>query len=184
MVAWFNNLSAEGLTAENVTHAIAEFEKTLITPNAPFDAYLKGDETALTERQKKGFELFMANNCATCHVGQALGGQSFEHMGIMENYHAARLSERPEIGYNGDDDGLYGFTGVETDRHKYKVPILRNIALTAPYMHDGTSETLEEAVVAMYRFQLGKRPTESEVNYIVEFLHALTGTHPAMVVVS
>ena len=91
LVAWFNNLYAEGLTAENVTHAIAEFEKTLITPNAPFDAYLKGDETALTERQKKGFELFMANNCATCHVGQVLGGQSFEHMGIMENYHAARL---------------------------------------------------------------------------------------------
>ena len=109
-----------------------------------------------------------------------MGGQSFEYMGIKENYHVARLAERPEIAYNGDDDGLFGFTGVEGDRHKYKVPVLRNIALTAPYMHDGTSETLEEAVQAMYRFQLGKTPTNEEVNYIVEFLHALTGTHQEM----
>lgn len=177
LVAQFNTIYGDGITEASVTDAIAEFEKTLITPNAPFDYYLKGDSEALTADQIAGFDLFMAHNCASCHVGQALGGQSFEHMGIVEDYHAARKIEKPHIVYNDDDKGLFGFTNNELDLHKYKVPTLRNIALTAPYMHDGSVETLEEAVRTMMRFQTGTKQDQTEINQIVKFLESLTGEH-------
>ena len=177
LIARFKTMYAEGITRATVTDAIAEFEKTLITPDSPFDKYLKGDKTAITENQIRGYELFKAHDCATCHVGQALGGQSFETMGIAEDYHAVRKNERPDIAYNDDDKGLMGFTGKESDLHKYKVPILRNIALTAPYLHDGTVETLDEAVKVMIRFQTDAKYTQEEVDKIVDFLNALTGSH-------
>lgn len=177
LVAQFNAIYGENITEANVTDAIAEFEKTLITPNSPFDNYLKGDKEALTAEQIEGFDLFMAHNCASCHVGQALGGQSFEHMGIVEDYHAARKAEKPHIVYNDDDKGLYGFTNNELDLHKYKVPTLRNIALTSPYMHDGSVETLTEAVKTMMRFQTGTKQDQEEINKIVMFMETLTGEH-------
>lgn len=175
LVELFGTIYPDGLTAANVTDAIAEFEKTLITPNSPFDKYLKGEQTALTAQQIDGYERFKDFNCAVCHVGQAMGGQSFESLGIVEDYHQARAIEQPEIAYNDDDKGRFGFTGKAADLHKYKVPTLRNIALTAPYLHDGSAQTLDEAVVAMIRFQLGQPYSESDVTSIVSFLETLTG---------
>jgi len=162
----------EGLSQATVTGAIAEFEKTLLTPNCSFDKYLSGDSSALTADELAGWESFKKNACATCHTGVILGGKSFEELGIYEDYFAAR---NPEIEYNADDDGLKGFTGNDSDLHKFKVPGLRNVALTAPYFHDGSMATMEDAVKAMAKFELGKELSDADVNSIVAFMKTLTG---------
>ncbi len=165
----------EGLTAYTLCHAIAEFERTLITPDSRFDLYLKGDSDALSELEKKGYEEFKENSCAACHFGAAVGGRSFEYLDIYADYFGERSRE---IEYNSDDEGLKGFTSKDEDLHKFKVPILRNIALTAPYFHDGSFQTLDEAVRAMARYELGKKLSSAEVDSIVAFLHTLTGQNP------
>ena len=165
----------EGLTAYTLCHAIAEFERTLITPDSRFDLYLKGDGNALSELEKKGYEEFKENSCAACHFGAAMGGRSFEYNDIYGDYFAER---NPEIEYNSDDEGLKGFTLKDEDLHKFKVPVLRNIELTAPYFHDGSFQTLEEAVRAMARYELGKKLSGSEVDSIVAFLRTLNGQNP------
>lgn len=165
----------EGLTAYTLCHAIAEFERTLITPDSRFDLYLKGDSNALSELEKKGYEEFKENSCAACHFGAAMGGRSFEYNDIYGDYFAER---NPEIEYNSDDEGLKGFTLKDEDLHKFKVPVLRNIELTAPYFHDGSFQTLEEAVLAMARYELGKKLSGSEVDSIVAFLRTLNGQNP------
>lgn len=165
----------EGLTAYTLCHAIAEFERTLITPDSRFDLYLKGDSNALSELEKKGYEEFKENSCAACHFGAAMGGRSFEYNDIYGDYFAER---NPEIEYNSDDEGLKGFTLKDEDLHKFKVPVLRNIELTAPYFHDGSFQTLEEAVRAMARYELGKKLSGSEVDSIVAFLRTLNGQNP------
>ena len=163
-------------TQATVTDAIAEYEKTLITPNDRLDQMLKGDENALTEEEKKGLAAFMDNSCAVCHVGKTLGGQSFETLGIYEDYYAAREQSNPDIVYNDDDKGLAGFTGDTADLHRFKVPGLRNISKTSPYFHDGTQATIEDAVRAMFRFELGvKEAPESDVASISAFLRTLDG---------
>ena len=165
---------AEGITQNTVTDAIAEFERLLVTPNSPFDKYLLGDKTALTSEEVQGYELFKKNYCATCHVGASMGGQSFEKLGTVVDaavYYAERGTEQ-----NGDDQGLFGFTGIEDDRYKFKVPNLRNVAKTAPYMHDGTHVTLEDAVRTMFRFNTPTaEPSDDTVNKIVLFLNTLNG---------
>lgn len=171
----------EGLTGSTLCHAIAEFERTLITPNSRFDKYLNGDETAISELEKKGYEAFRKNSCAACHSGAALGGRSFEYVDVYGDYFADR---DPAIEYNADDDGLMGFTGTDADLHKFKVPLLRNIALTAPYFHDGSMQTLEEAVSAMAKYELGKKLKASDKAAIVAFLHTLTGENPHLTGVS
>lgn len=176
LVAEFQSIYPEGITQATVTDAIAEYEKTLITPNDRLDQMLKGDENALTEKEKKGLVAFMDNSCAVCHVGKTLGGQSFETLGIYEDYYAAREQSNPDIVYNDDDKGLAGFTGDTTDLHRFKVPGLRNISKTSPYFHDGTQATIEDAVRAMFRFELGvKEAPESDVASISAFLRTLDG---------
>jgi len=165
----------EGLTEFTVTSAIAEFEKTLLTPDSPFDLYLKGDDAALTAEELAGFEAFKKNACATCHTGVILGGKSFEELGIYGDYFADRSSE---IARNGDDDGLKGFTGKDADFQKFKTPGLRNVAITAPYFHDGSMATMEDAVKAMAKYELGKDLKDEDVNAIVAFMKTLTGKHP------
>lgn len=170
---------AEGITQNTVTDAIAEFERLLVTPNSPFDKYLLGDKTALTSEEVQGYELFKKNYCATCHVGASMGGQSFEKLGTVVDaavYYAERGTEQ-----NGDDQGLFGFTGIEDDRYKFKVPNLRNVAKTAPYMHDGTHVTLEDAVRTMFRFNTPTaEPSDDTVNKIVLFLNTLNGENEYM----
>lgn len=167
----------EGLTQATVTDAIGEFEKTLITPNDKLDLYLKGNKSALTAEELAGYQAFKDNTCATCHVGKTMGGQSFEKMGIFEDYFAAREQSRPDIAYNDDDKGLNGFTGKDEDLHKFKVPNLRNISRTAPYYHDGSQQTIEDAVRGMFRFELGKTATDQQVTSITTFLKTLDGQH-------
>lgn len=165
----------EGLTRLTVTDAIAQFEKTLITPDSPFDLYLKGDASAITPQQLAGYEKFKEYACATCHTGVILGGQSFEYFPVFGDYFADRSAQ---IQYNSDDDGLKGFTGEDADLHRFKVPTLRNIALTAPYLHDGTCQTLEEAVRVMAKYEIGKDLSDNDIKALLAFMDTLTGNNP------
>ena len=162
----------EGITQATITNAIEEFERTLLTPNSPFDKYLRGDDAAISAEAKQGYELFKKYNCATCHVGPNLGGESYELMGLRAHYFADRSLPLTE-----EDNGRFKQTGVERDRHRFKVPGLRNVALTWPYYHDGTRETLQEAVCAMGTYQSGVSLTDDEELLIVEFLNTLTGEY-------
>ena len=175
MVARFKALYPEGITQETITDAIAEFEKTLITPSR-FDKYLEGDDNALTENEKAGYELFKAEGCAACHNGPILGGQSYEFMGLKADYFADRGLE-----LTIEDNGRFKETQCERDRHRFKTPGLRNVALTWPYYHDGTRETLEEAVRDMGVYQTGVKLSEAQVADMVAFLNSLTGEYQGQV---
>ncbi len=157
---------------KTITDAIAEFEKTLITPDSDFDLYLKGDKNALTQAQLNGYKLFKENKCDTCHTGTAMGGQSFEYMGLYDDYFAARGSELTDA-----DKGRFAQTQNPADMHKFKVPTLRNVALTAPYMHDGSVKNLKDAVKVMLHYQTGKDLSNKEVSDITSFLESLTGKY-------
>ena len=161
-----------GLTQENITAAIEEFERTLVTPDSRFDKWLKGDDNAISADELEGYELFKKYNCATCHVGKNLGGESYELMGLRKHYFADRGLELTE-----EDNGRFKQTGVERDRHRFKVPGLRNVALTWPYYHDGTRTSLKEAVCAMGTYQSGVELTDEEEDKIVAFLNTLTGEY-------
>jgi len=161
----------QGLTQTTVTDAIAVFEESLITPNSRFDQYLRGNETALNHDEKAGYELFK-NNCTSCHFGPALGGLSYEKMGVKEDYFAMRGGDLTEV-----DNGRFNVTKNETDRHAFKVPVLRNVELTYPYFHDGAVNELSEAVRIMGVTQLGKRFSEDNIHKMVSFLKTLTGNY-------
>lgn len=168
----FEEVYDDGVTENNVAGAIAEYEEALITP-APFDDYLRGDEDAIGEEAKEGYALFKEVGCTTCHTGPGVGGNSFQKMGLVNDYFADREGEITEA-----DLGRYNVTKKEEDRHKFKVPLLRNVELTAPYFHDGSQETLEEAIRAMAHYQLGKELTDEQVSKIEAFLTSLTGEIP------
>lgn len=155
---------------DKVTDAIAEFEKTLVTPNSDFDLWLLGDDDALTPKELAGYELFKTSGCIACHNGPALGGTSFQKMGLVEPYKTDNPAE-----------GVAGLTGIDADRFKFKVPTLRNIELTYPYFHDGEAETLHEAVDIMGRLQLGRKFTGEENEKIVAYLKSLTGDQPSFI---
>lgn len=160
------------LSQENVTDAIGEFEKTLITPNSPFDRYLKGDENALTAEQKRGYEHFKQAKCDTCHTGTAMGGQSFEYLGLYGDYFKDRGTALTDA-----DQGRFAVSKDPYDMHRFKVPTLRNVALTAPYMHDASAKDLKAAVELMLKYQSGKTLSEQEVAEMVAFLESLTGEY-------
>lgn len=168
----FKAVYPDGLTEANITDAIEEFERTLITPNSRFDKWLLGDDSALTADELEGYELFKQYDCATCHVGQNLGGQSYELMGLRKHYFADRGLE-----LTVEDNGRFKETQAERDRHRFKVPGLRNVEHTWPYYHDGTRETLEEAVRDMGIYQSGVELTSDEVDKITAFLKTLTGEY-------
>jgi cytochrome c peroxidase len=167
----FQRIYANGFTGDNITDAIAEFEKTLITPNSPFDRYLKGDESALTAQQKHGYQLFQQNKCGTCHTGVNLGGQSYELMGVKADYFAVR-GKPTEV-----DLGRYNVTKNEADRNRFKTPTLRNIAQTAPYFHDGSVNSLNQAVKDMLKYQVGVNLPENDVNDLVALLESMSGKY-------
>jgi cytochrome c peroxidase len=158
----------DSINIDLVTQAIAEFEKTLVTPNSRFDQWLLGNKETLSEEELAGYQLFKQSGCAACHNGPAVGGSSFQKMGVVEPYEAKSPAE-----------GLSAVTGKDTDRFKFKVPTLRNVELTYPYFHDGEAETLTEAVDVMGRLQLGKKFTKDENARIVAFLKTLTGDQPS-----
>lgn len=168
----FKEVYPEGFTQETITDAIQEFERTLLTPNSKFDKYLKGNKEVLTAEEINGYEMFKKYNCATCHVGENLGGQSYELMGIKADYFNDRGTE-----ITFEDHGRNKETKTERDMHRFKVPGLRNIALTAPYFHDGTKKTLEEAVQAMALYEVGVKLSDKETSDMVKFLNTLTGEY-------
>lgn len=168
----FKAVYPDGFTQANITDAIEEFERTLITPDSRFDKWLRGDDSAITPDELAGYELFKTYNCATCHVGPNLGGQSYELMGLRRHYFADRGMELTH-----EDNGRYKETQEERDRHRFKVPGLRNVEHTWPYYHDGTRHTLEEAVLDMGKYQSGVDLTEAEVDLITAFLLTLTGEY-------
>ena len=168
----FNAVYPDGLTAANLTDAIEQFERTLVTPNSAFDKWLRGDDSAITAEELEGYELFKKYDCATCHVGPNLGGLSYELMGLRRHYFAERGLELTH-----EDNGRYKETQLERDRHRFKVPGLRNVEHTWPYYHDGTRETLEEAVRDMGLYQSGVELTAAETDKITAFLKTLTGEY-------
>jgi len=158
----------EKVTIDEVTKAIAAFEETLVTPNSRFDKWLKGDKKALTPQEVAGYALFKDSGCTACHNGPAVGGNSFQKMGVVEAYQATSPAE-----------GRIAVTKDEADRFNFKVPTLRNVELTYPYFHDGEAATLTQAVDTMGRIQLGKKFTAEENAKIVAFLKSLTGEQPS-----
>lgn len=157
----------DGITIEEITDAIAEFEKTLVTPNAPFDKFLLGDKNAISSDAKAGYQLFKDKGCVSCHNGPAVGGTMYMKMGLVKPFHT-----------NNPAEGRKGVTGKEADKFVFKVPTLRNIELTYPYFHDGSVWELAEAVNTMADIQLGQALSEEETKQMVSFLNSLTGEQP------
>ena len=168
----FKAVYPEGISEATITDAIEHFERTLITPNSRFDKWLRGDDAAITAEEFEGYELFKKYDCATCHAGKNLGGLSYELMGLRKHYFEARGLEMTE-----EDNGRYKETKQERDRHRFKVPGLRNVEHTWPYYHDGTRETLEDAVRDMGTYQSGVELAQAEVDKITAFLKTLTGEY-------
>ncbi len=159
----------DGITAANIKDAIATFERALVTPNSRFDRHLRGDASALSEQERRGYELFQNEGCVACHQGINLGGNMYERMGLMGDYFGDRGNPTEA------DQGRFNVTGKEADRHYFRVPGLRNVAMTAPYFHDGSAPGLDQAVRIMARYQLGHELSGQEVDDIVAFLNSLTG---------
>jgi cytochrome c peroxidase len=151
------------INADNLAKAIASFERTLNTPNSPFDRYLRGDMEALTDQEKDGMVAFVDNGCIACHRGPALTDSQFHRIQVP----------------GSSDVGRFEVTGDEADKYKFRTPTLRNVAVTYPYMNNGATETLEESVAIMGREMLGREFEEQTVADITAFLHTLTGEMPA-----
>jgi len=161
----FSKVYPDGITKKNIPNAIAEYEKTLITPNAPFDKFLKGDKNAISQEAKEGYRLFKAKGCVICHNGINIGGNLYNRFGVYDDANSTNL-------------GRYNITQREEDKFIFKVPSLRNVALTAPYMHDGRFDNLTDAVKFMSYYQLGRFIEEKEIKAIVAFLNTLNGEIP------
>lgn len=158
----FHEVYEDGITKENIADALAEFEKTLITPNAPFDKYLRGDKNAITPQQKKGYETFKAKGCIICHNGINIGGNLYAKVGIVNEKNFA-------------DKGLYLITKNPQDTYMFKVPSLRNITLTSPYLHNGSLNSLYDTVKLIAFMQLGIELSDQDTKNIIAFLHSLEG---------
>ncbi len=157
---------AEPITFDNIVRAIAAFERQLVTP-APWDRYLAGDEAAVSTDAKRGFALLYQHGCGACHSGVTFGGHGLERVGVREPWP------------NQEDQGAFEVHGRPMDRMRFKVPSLRNVAKTAPYFHDGSAQTLEQAVRKMAKHQVGKELDDRDVKSLVAFLESLTGELPA-----
>jgi cytochrome c peroxidase len=161
-----------GMTADNIIDAIATYERSLITPNAPFDRYLRGERSAISADTREGYSLFKSYGCITCHQGINVGGNLYQRFGIFGNpFTDSGVVQKEDL-------GRYNITGKAEDRYTFKVPGLRNVEKTAPYFHDGSAATLEDAVQAMAHYQLGTELGNDEIGKIVLFLKSLTGQNP------
>jgi cytochrome c peroxidase len=174
-VAWFKAAfpgEDDPVTFDNFAKAIEAFEATLITP-APFDAYLNGDENALTLEAKQGLQLFMDKGCASCHGGINVGGEGYYPFGLVEKPGADVLPE--------NDKGRFAVTNTADDSYVFRAAPLRNVALTAPYFHSGKVWDLKQAVAVMGTAQLGEELNDQDVDLIVAFLGSLTGKAPDII---
>ena len=160
----------EPVTFDNMARAIEAFEATLVTPGAPFDRWLAGDDAAMTEAQVEGLEVFVSKGCSACHAGVNFGGEGYFPFGVVQ--------APPEEIRPAGDLGRFSVTNTEADQYVFKSPSLRNIEITAPYFHSGKIWSLEEAVSIMGSAQLGAVLTPDEVTAITAFLETLTGRQP------
>ncbi|HHJ35849.1 MAG TPA: c-type cytochrome [Gammaproteobacteria bacterium] len=167
----FKQSYKEGLSKDNIIDAIVEFENTLITPDSRFDRYLRNEDDTLTRNELEGYRVFKELGCISCHQGINIGGNLYQKFGVFYNY----LAERGNI--NKLDYGRMNITHRPMDAFVFKVPSLRNVAVTAPYLHDGSAETIEQAISIMGKTQLGRILTEDEVFLIKSFLNTLTGRY-------
>jgi len=167
----FNESYRDGIQTQNIKDAIATFERSLTTPNSRLDRFLRGDSRALNEEEKEGYHLFKSYGCASCHQGINAGGNMFQKFGVMGDYFADRGN------LTTADLGRYNVTKNEADRYVFKVPSLRNVALTPPYFHDGSAKRLENAVAVMGKYQLGRRLSLTEIDRLVKFLNTLSGEY-------
>ena len=167
----FLELYLDGITRENIIDALVEFENTLTTPNSRFDKFLRYENNALSAEEIRGYEVFKKLGCISCHQGINVGGNLYQKFGVFYNY----IAERGEI--KKTDYGRMNITNRQTDAFVFKVPSLRNIAVTAPYLHDGSAQTLEEAIIIMGRTQLGRTLTTEQTLSIKAFLNTLTGEY-------
>jgi cytochrome c peroxidase len=165
----FRTAYAEGLTQATVIDAVVTFERTLVTPDARFDRFLRGDDAALTAREQEGYRRFKSYGCASCHQGVNIGGNLYERFGVF-----APVPAMP--GVQGDP-GRLRITNIRRDEGVFRVPSLRNVAVTAPYFHDGRTPTLAEAVETMGRHQLGRVLAPRDTQLLVDFLGTLTGEY-------
>jgi len=168
----FGAVYPDGISIFAIKDTIATFERSLITPNGKFDRFLRGDKSALDAEELEGYKLFKSLGCISCHQGRNVGGNMFEKLGVVDNYFVQRGNVQKI------DFGRYNVTGIEENRYEFRVPSLRNVALTAPYFHDASARTLEQAVSIMGKYQLGVTLTKAEVSRIVKFLTTLTGIYP------
>lgn len=162
---------SDEIDLNRVTDAIAAFEETLVTPNSPFDQWLKGDDEALSEAELAGYQTFKEIGCTACHNGPGVGGTTFQRMGVVEPY----VTDNPA-------EGRVAVTGKDADRFSFKVPTLRNVELTYPYFHDGAYWELEEAVDLMARLQLGRELEKADIDNMTAFLKSMTGDQPDFVI--
>lgn len=162
---------SDEIDLNRVTDAIAAFEETLVTPNSPFDQWLKGDDEALNEAELAGYQTFKEIGCTACHNGPGVGGTTFQRMGVVEPY----VTDNPA-------EGRVAVTGKDADRFSFKVPTLRNVELTYPYFHDGAYWELEEAVDLMARLQLGRELEKADIDNMTAFLKSMTGDQPDFVI--
>jgi len=172
-VAFEKAFGKNAISKDSATKAIAAYERTLITPNSAFDKYVKGNTSAMTEQQIRGMKTAINLGCTSCHSGAAFNGAgTFQKFPVIDNgYFEAQYHFKK-------DKGLAEVTGKESDEHFWKVPTLRNVALTAPYFHNGSVKSLDKAVKLMAKLQLGKDLSKTEISDIVAFLNALTGEFP------
>jgi len=168
----FNSLYPEGITEATIKHAIATFEQSLLTVNSPFDRYLQGDLSAISENAIQGYEMFKEYGCVACHQGKNVGGNLYQPFGIMGDYFSDRGLEVTK-----NDLGRFNVTGLEEDKFVFRVPSLRLAPLTAPYFHDGSAATLKEAVRIMIKYQIGRTASEHDEELIIEFLKSLVGEY-------
>ena len=158
------------VNVDNYAKAVGAFERTLVTPS-PFDAFIKGDRTALSGPQKRGLRTFIETGCITCHSSAYVGGKMYQKFGVFEPYW--QYTKSKEV-----DDGRYMVTKNESDKYVFKVPVLRNVEMTSPYFHDGSVDRLPDAVWIMGKVQLAKTLADQQVEDIVLFLKSLTGQIP------
>ena len=167
----FSKVYEDGITQTNIIDAIVAYEAALVTPNARFDHYLQGDQTALSATELEGYRLFKAYGCISCHQGVNVGGNVFQKFGVIGDYFADRGN------VTRADFGRFNVTQLEADRYVFRVPSLRNVAVTPPYFHDGSADTLEEAINIMVKYQLGRPIPEAHIQHIAQFLQTLTGEY-------
>ncbi|MDB6453069.1 cytochrome-c peroxidase [Falsirhodobacter sp. 20TX0035] len=169
LAAEFRGLYPDGITQDSVIDALAEYERSLLTPNAPFDRYLRGEADALSPEAKAGYELFKFYGCVSCHQGVNVGGNMLQAFGIFGSPAAAEGGP--------DTPGAARDTGISPSEPVFRVPSLRNVAQTAPYFHNGSVQTLPEAIDIMANYQLGRSITPDDIAQIEAFLNSLTGEY-------